>query len=106
MTDETGKNPDAGDHDAGADGREPRVIGTSRSQRRERLRPAELVIFALVLAVFVGVIVILALRNPLYALIAFGVSFIVALVGLAMFALGSRPDEDELRDLREQDEGH
>lgn len=69
---------------------------------RDRMRPAEFLGLAAVLALFVGVIVLMATREPVLALISFGVAFIVTLVVLALFALGFKPDDAERRDLAEQ----
>lgn len=77
-----------------ADGRTPSL--------RERLRPVEFVGISAVLGLFVGLVVLLATREPLLALIFFGVAFIVTLVVVALFVLGSKPDEAERRDLAEQ----
>ncbi|MCX7522791.1 hypothetical protein OSC27_10950 [Microbacterium sp. STN6] len=73
--------------------------------RKDRLRPAELLIFSGILAVFVGLVVLIATREFLLAGISLGVVFIVCLVVLAMFSLSfkSKPEEEE--DLRQQDEG-
>ena len=49
-----------------------------------------------------GAHVLLATREPILALVFFGVAFIVTLVVLAMFALGFKPDDEERRDLAEQ----
>ena len=55
--------------------------------RRDRSLPLYLVGFALVIALFTGLIVLVGSREPMSALIFTGVAFIVALVLLAMFAL-------------------
>jgi hypothetical protein len=73
---------------------------------RDRMKPAEFVGIAAVLSVFVGIIVLMATREPVLALIFFGVAFIVTLVVLAMFALGFKPNDDERRDLAEQNHEH
>lgn len=54
---------------------------------RERLKPAELVGLAAVVAVFIGFVVILSTRDPMLALIFAGVAFIASLMVLAMLAL-------------------
>ena len=58
-----------------------------RPSRRDRALPLQLVGFALLIAVFTGVIVLLGSREPMSALIFTGVAFVAALVLLAMFAL-------------------
>jgi hypothetical protein len=73
---------------------------------RDRMRPAEFLGIAAILALFVGLIVLLATREPILALVFFGVAFIVTLVVLAMFALGFKPDDEERRDLAEQNGEH
>jgi hypothetical protein len=79
---------------------------SGRPSLRDRMKPAEFLGFAAVLALFAGLIVLMATREPLLALIFFGVAFIVTLVVLAMFALGFKPDDAERRDLAEQDGEH
>lgn len=71
--------------------------------RRDRTKPAELLILSAVMAVFVGLVVLMSTRQIELALIFLGVTFIVALVGLAMLALAMRPTGDEQLDIDEQD---
>ena len=61
-----------------------------------------------VLAVFTGLITLMATREIVLSLIFFGIAFVVVLVVLAMLVLAVRPDGDELIDLDEQNhpEGH
>ncbi|MHA7984858.1 hypothetical protein ACX9R5_03550 [Rathayibacter sp. CAU 1779] len=73
---------------------------------RDRMKPIEFIGIAAVLALFVGLIVLMATREPILSLIFFGVAFIVTLVVLAMFALGFKPDDEERRDLAEQNHEH
>jgi len=73
--------------------------------RRDRLRPAELVGFSAVLALFVGLVTLLATREWVLSSIAFGVVFIISLVVLAMFSLSFKPNAEESQDLDEQDHG-
>lgn len=70
---------------------------------RERTRPAELLGLSGVLAVFTGLIVLMATRDAVIALIFAGVAFIVGVVGIAMLALAVQPTGDEKLDLTEQD---
>lgn len=72
--------------------------------RRERLRPLELLAIAGVLALFTGLVVLMATREPVLALIFLGVAFIVSIVVLAMLALAVTPTGDEQADLDEQDQ--
>ncbi|MEO8907610.1 MAG: hypothetical protein ABI310_05980 [Microbacteriaceae bacterium] len=71
---------------------------------REILKPAELLLIAFVLALFLGLVVLLSTREPLLALIGFGLAFIVSLVVLAMFVLSSKKDDEEKADISEQDD--
>jgi hypothetical protein len=58
-----------------------------RPSRKDRNRPLHLVGFALVIAVFTGVIVLTGTRELMSTVIFTGVAFVAALVLLAMFAL-------------------
>ncbi|MWV47724.1 hypothetical protein GRS96_00365 [Rathayibacter sp. VKM Ac-2803] len=70
------------------------------------MRPLELIGFSAVMAAFVGVVVLLSTREPVVALISFGVAFIVVLVAIAMFSLTFKPDDAEIADLDEQNGRH
>lgn len=75
--------------------------------RRDRFRPVELLIFAAIVAVFVGVVVAGSIRNIETGAIFAGVAFIVSLVVLATLAITTRPDAEERRDIDDQDRsGH
>ncbi|HEY8317568.1 MAG TPA: hypothetical protein VIG76_01930 [Amnibacterium sp.] len=67
--------------------------------RRERLKPVELVVMAAIVAVFIGLVVLATTKDLSLASIFLGVSFIVTLLLLAMFALvessDSTPDASE-----------
>lgn len=76
--------------------------GSRTPSRRDQLRPVELIGIAAVLSVFVGLVVLMATREPVVAVIFFGVAFIIVLVVLAMFVLGYKPDAAEQQDLAEQ----
>lgn len=71
---------------------------------RERLRPLELLGISTVLGLFAGLVVLMATRELILALIFLGVAFIVSLVVLAMLALAVAPDLAEQGDLAEQDQ--
>jgi hypothetical protein len=58
-----------------------------RPSRRDRTLPLQLVGFALLIAVFTGLIVLAGSRELSSALVFTGIAFVVALVLLAMFAL-------------------
>lgn len=75
----------------------------SAPSMREKLRPLELLVISGVLGVFAGLVVLMATREIVLALIFLGVAFIVSLVVLAMLALAVAPTGDERSDLDEQD---
>ena len=70
--------------------------------RSELLKPAELVGISAAMALFVGLTILLATRNWALSSIALGITFIVALVVIAMLALGMKPNDAEKNDLDEQ----
>ena len=70
--------------------------------RSEILKPVELVGISAVMALFVGLTILLATRNLPLSSIALGITFIVALVVIAMLALGMKPTAAEKDDLDEQ----
>jgi membrane protein implicated in regulation of membrane protease activity len=80
-----------------------RPVAVRKPTTQEILKPVELLGIAFVLALFVGLIALIATRQPVLAAIGFGVAFIVSLVVLAMFTLSFRQGDDEKRDLDEQD---
>ncbi|MET4782837.1 hypothetical protein [Glaciihabitans sp. UYNi722] len=71
--------------------------------RQDRLRPLEFIVLSAVIAVFIGLVVLLTTREPMLALIFFGIAFIVSLVAIAMFSLAIKPGDAEKTDLDEQD---
>lgn len=73
--------------------------------RSARLKPAEFVGLSGGMALFVGLTILLATRDVTLSVIGLGVTFIVALVVIAMFALNMKPDAAEKTDLDEQDHG-
>jgi hypothetical protein len=76
-----------------------------KPSRSEILKPVELVGISAVMGLFVGLTILLATRNVALSSIALGITFIVALVVIAMFAMGMKPDAAEISDLDEQDHG-
>lgn len=79
----------------------------STPSRQDRLRPLEFILLSAVVAVFTGLVVLLSTREPILALVFFGVGFIVSLVVIAMLALAAKPNAAEKNDIDEQDrEGH
>ncbi|CAD6011373.1 hypothetical protein [Agreia sp. COWG] len=75
----------------------------TQPSKRDIFRPAELIILAAVMALFVGLAVLLSTRTPLLALIFFGVAFIVVLVVTAMLVLTFKPNKDEQTELDDPD---
>jgi uncharacterized membrane protein YkgB len=71
--------------------------------RRDRLRPLEFLLIAGVLALFTGLIVLATTREPLLAIVSFGIAFIVTLVTIALLELAMKPNAEEKLDLRDQD---
>lgn len=72
--------------------------------RREILRPAELVGGAGIGAVFVGLVVLLTTQQLVLTLVSAGITFIVVLMVLALFAMGSKQDAEETADIEQQDD--
>jgi len=64
--------------------------------RRDRMRPVELLGLAATFGIFTGLVVGLATREWILALIFFGVVFIVGLVVLAMLSLAVVPAGEKL----------
>ena len=77
-----------------------------KPNRKDQLRPVELLAIAGVMALFVGIIVFMSTRDFTVTIVFTGVVFIVALVVLAMMVLALKPDGDEKLDIDEQDRGH
>jgi hypothetical protein len=66
------------------------------------LKPAELVGISAVMGLFVGLTILLTTREVVLSLIALGITFIIALVVIAMLVLGMKPNAAEIDDLDEQ----
>lgn len=60
---------------------------------RLTLRPSELVALAALVAVFIGLVTFMVTRDLLFALIAFGGTFVLDLVVLAMLMLVVTPNK-------------
>jgi hypothetical protein len=73
--------------------------------RSEILKPVELVGISAAMGLFVGLTILLATRNWALSSIALGITFIIALVVIAMLALGVKPDAAEKSDIDEQNQG-
>jgi hypothetical protein len=78
----------------------------TQPSRRDRFRPVELLVFAAIVAVFIGLVVAGSIRNIEVGGIFAGVAFIVSLVVLATLAITTKPDVEERRDIDEQNRGH
>ncbi len=83
----------------------PAVGSVHQPTRKDRFRPLELLAISAILAIFVGLVVLMSTREFVLAAVAFGIAFIVALVGLAMFSLAFKPNAEEVTDLEEQNRG-
>ncbi|MCU1514741.1 MAG: hypothetical protein JWO10_1831 [Microbacteriaceae bacterium] len=71
---------------------------------RDRTRPVEFLGIALIVALFIGLVVLGSTRQPTLALIFFGVTFIVTLVTIAMLALAVKPGVAEKKDISDQND--
>jgi membrane protein implicated in regulation of membrane protease activity len=83
--------------------KDPRLTQNLQPTRRDRFLPVELLGISAALAVFVGLIVLMATREFVLAGVGFGITFIISLVLLALFALAFKPTEAEVEDIHEQD---
>lgn len=75
--------------------------------RRDRLKPLELLVFSAGLAVFAGLVVLLATREIVLAAVAAGIGFIVVVMVVALVGLGGKPsaeDEEARKDLQHPDD--
>lgn len=75
--------------------------------RRDRLRPLELVGFAAVLAIFSGLVVLMATRDLVLAAVALGIAFIVSIMMVALVGLGGKPSQEDIearKDLQQPDD--
>jgi hypothetical protein len=72
--------------------------------RSEILKPVELVAISGAMGLFVGLTIMLATRNWVLSSVALGITFIIALVVIAMLALGMKPNAAEKIDLDEQNQ--
>jgi protein-S-isoprenylcysteine O-methyltransferase Ste14 len=74
----------------------------AKPSRKDRTRPAELLVLSGVMAVFTGLVVLMSTRDIVLSLIFTGIAFIVVVMVLAMLVLAIRPTGDEQIDLDEQ----
>lgn len=70
---------------------------------RDRLRPLELLVLSGIIGLFTGLVILLTTREWWLAGIGFGVSFILAIMTIALLALSAKPNAEERYDLDEQD---
>ncbi|SMG45665.1 hypothetical protein [Agreia pratensis] len=75
----------------------------TQPSKRDVFKPVELIVLSAVMALFVGLTVLLSTRNPLLAVIFFGVAFIVVLVVIAMMVLTFKPNKDEQTELDDEE---
>lgn len=74
---------------------------------RDRLRPLELLGLSAVIGVFTGLVLLLTTREWWLVGVGFGVTFILAVMTIALLALSASPNAAERSDLDEQDRaGH
>ena len=73
--------------------------------RSDRLKPVELLGISGLMGLFIAGTSLLTTRDLILSAIGFGVTFIVALVVIAMLVLGMKPNASEQTDLDEQN-GH
>lgn len=70
--------------------------------RRDRFRPAELVILSLVIAAFGGLVTLMSTRDLVLTLVVFGIIFILTLITIALLVMAVKPDDAEKQELDEQ----
>ena len=78
----------------------------TKPTKRERLKPFELVGIAGLLGLFTGLTVLMSSRDLILSATWFGLTFIIAVVVLAMFVLAAKPNKNELLDIEEQNSAH
>lgn len=64
--------------------------------RKDKLRPAELLGFSGVLAIFATLIVLMTTKDIQFALIVLALVFIVVLVVVALVGLGMKPNPEDI----------
>lgn len=93
MTDH--ERPDGQDH--------RRPDGPIQPTRRQQLKPFEYLAFAAVAGIFVGLVVLLSVRDVVLALVFFGVAFIGTLLITATLMLAIKPKGRSAADLDKRD---
>ena len=73
----------------------------SQPTRRDRFRPVEYIGLSFGIALVGALVVLMSSRDLKFALIILGVSFVAALVLIAMFVLAAKPNKEEIVDIEE-----
>ena len=73
----------------------------SQPTRRDRYRPVEFIGLAFAIALVGALVVLMSSRDLKFALIVLGISFVAALVLIAMFVLAMKPNKEEISDIEE-----
>jgi hypothetical protein len=73
----------------------------SQPTRRDRFRPVEYIGLSFGIALAGALVVLMSSRDLKFALIILGISFVVALVLIAMFVLAAKPNKEEIVDIEE-----
>lgn len=76
----------------------------NQPSRRDRLKPVELLVLSGILSLFVGLVVLMSTREPVLAVIFFGVAFIVVLVVMAMLSLSIKPNDAEQHEIDDDEQ--
>ena len=74
--------------------------------KKDRVKPTEFLLISAGMALFTGLIVLMSTRDVVLALIVLAITFIVAVVSLAMLTLASRPTGAEQLDIDKQNSTH
>jgi len=74
--------------------------------KKDRIRPTEFLLLSGGMALFTGLIVLMSTRDVVLALVVLAITFIVAVVSLAMLTLASRPTGSEQLDIDKQNSAH
>ena len=73
----------------------------SQPTRRDRFRPIEYISLSFGIALVGALVVLMSSRDLKFALIILGISFVAALVLIAMFVLAAKPNKEEIVDIEE-----
>jgi len=75
---------------------------SNQPSRSDRLKPLELISISAGMALFVGLTILLTTREVVLSGVGFGITFIIALVTIAMLVMSIKPNASERDDLDEQ----